>query len=108
VRRLHGATGLLVDIFAAGPQLYHLTAGRSLPISIRFLDILAHVESTEHAPFEQLEPEIAAHLGQITTVICVFLDWTTRRRAFVQHLLEQGAAGKSDHRARWRLHQSIR
>jgi uncharacterized protein (DUF58 family) len=84
----------LVDIFAAGPQLYHLTAGRSLSYLDQILDILAHVESTEHAPFEQLEPEIAAHLGQITTVICVFLDWTTRRRAFVQHLLEQGAAVK--------------
>jgi uncharacterized protein (DUF58 family) len=84
----------LVDIFAAGPQLYHLTAGRSLAYLDQILDILAHVEPTEYAPFEQLEPEIAVHLGQITTVICVFLDWTAQRRAFVQHLLEQGAAVK--------------
>jgi uncharacterized protein (DUF58 family) len=84
----------LVDIFAAGPQLYHLTTGRSLAYLDQILDILACVEPTEHAPFEQLEPEIAEHLGQITTVICVFLDWTMQRRAFVQHLLEQGVAVK--------------
>jgi uncharacterized protein (DUF58 family) len=84
----------LVDIFAAGPTLYHLAAGRSLAYLDQILDILACVEATPHAPFEQLEPEIAEHLSQITTVICVFLDWTMQRRAFVQHLLEQGAAVK--------------
>jgi uncharacterized protein (DUF58 family) len=84
----------LVDIFAAGPTLYHLAAGRSLAYLDQILDILACVEPTQQTPFEQLEPEIKEHLSQITTVICVFLDWTMQRRAFVQHLVEQGAAVK--------------
>lgn len=84
----------LVDILAAGPHLYHLTAGRSLAYLDQILDILACVESSTKPTFELLEPEIDAHLSQITTVICVLLDWTMQRRAFVQRLVEQGAAVK--------------
>jgi uncharacterized protein (DUF58 family) len=84
----------LVDIFAAGPNLYHLTAGRSLAYLDQILDILACVDSSSAEPFETLEPEIFEHLMQITTVICVFLDWDENRRDFVHRLSRQGAAVK--------------
>ena len=84
----------LVDLFAAGPQIYHLTAGRNLAYLEQILDILACVEPSQETPFENLEPEIEEHLAQITTIICVFLDWTETRRAFVERLALQGAAIK--------------
>ena len=84
----------LVDLFAAGPVLYHLTAGRGLAYLEQILDILACVESTHREAFETLEPELEQHLAQINTIICVFLDWTDKRREFVQRLALQGAAIK--------------
>lgn len=84
----------LVDIFAAGPDLYHLTAGRSLAYLDQILDILACVEASPAEPFAVLEPEIGEHLARITTVICVFLDWNESRRAFAHRLREQGTALK--------------
>jgi uncharacterized protein (DUF58 family) len=84
----------LVDLFAAGPNLYHLTAGRGLAYLEQILDILACVEASHDEPFEMLEPEIEQHLAQINTVICVFLDWTQARHAFVARLALQGAAIK--------------
>ncbi len=84
----------LVDLFAAGPQIYHLTSGRSLAYLEQILDILACVEASSSAPFENLEPEIESLLAQITTIICVFLDWTIERRAFVERLAHEGAAIK--------------
>lgn len=84
----------VVDLFAAGPQIYHLTSGRSLAYLEQILDILACVETSSSAPFENLEPEIENLLAQITTIICVFLDWTIERRAFVQRLAHEGAAIK--------------
>jgi uncharacterized protein (DUF58 family) len=84
----------LVDLFAAGPNLYHLTAGRGLAYLEQILDILACVEINAGDPFTALEPEIEQHLAQINTVVCVFLDWTEARRAFVQQLSLQGAAIK--------------
>jgi len=84
----------LVDIFAAGPNLYHLTAGRSLAYLDQILDILACVEANPAEPFEVLEPELMENLERITSVICIFLDWNAARQEFVQKLHEQGAGAK--------------
>jgi len=84
----------IVDVFAAGPSLYHLTAGRSLAYLDQILDILACVEETETEPFEVIEPELLEHLSRITTIVCVFLDWNETRRAFALRLLGHGTALK--------------
>jgi hypothetical protein len=52
------------------------------------------VEENPQEPFETIEPQIAEILSRISTVICVFLEWNDARRAFVERLLEQGAAVK--------------
>ncbi len=85
----------LVDIFAAGPNLYHLTAGRSLAYLDQILDILACVDVNPDEPFSVIEPQIMEYLAKITTVICVFLDWNDTRRAFVHRLAMQGAGVKA-------------
>ena len=81
----------LVDILAAGPNLYHLTAGRHLAYLDQILDILACVEENPLEPFDLLEPEIMENLSKINTVVCVFLDWNETRHAFVNNLREHGA-----------------
>jgi uncharacterized protein (DUF58 family) len=84
----------LVDLFAAGPNLYHLTAGRSLAYLDQILDILACVDANPSEPFETIEPQIGEMLSQISTVICVFLDWNEARRDFVDRMRAGGAAVK--------------
>lgn len=84
----------LVDLFAAGPNLHHLTAGRSLAYLDQILDILACVEAKKEEPFQTIEPALMEHLAKITTVICIFLDWNTARQNFVHRLIGQGAGVK--------------
>ncbi|HEX5323257.1 MAG TPA: DUF58 domain-containing protein [Capsulimonadaceae bacterium] len=84
----------IVDLFAAGPNLYHLTAGRSLAYLDQILDILACIEENPNEPFQTIEPELLEDLEQITTVICVLLDWNETRRAFVHQLRSEGAGIK--------------
>ena len=84
----------LVDLFAAGPNLYHLTAGRSLAYLDQILDILACVESNPKEPFDVIEPQLAEVMSRISTVICVMLDWNESRRIFAHRLARQGAAVK--------------
>jgi uncharacterized protein (DUF58 family) len=84
----------LVDIFAAGPNLYHLTAGRSLAYLDQILDILACVNENPSEPFDLIEPQIAELLARLSTVICVFLDWNTTRRDFALRMRTQGIAVK--------------
>jgi len=84
----------IVDIFAAGPNLYHLTAGRSLAYLDQILDILACVDVCRDEPFDTLEPEIRENISKITTIICIFLDWNEARQLFVQKLAQAGAGIK--------------
>ncbi|MCY3024262.1 MAG: DUF58 domain-containing protein [Planctomycetota bacterium] len=85
----------IVDIFAAGPNLYHLTAGRSLAYLEQILDILACVEENPQEPFAVIEPELMSNLSRISTVICVFLDWNETRRAFVRNLRAENVGVKT-------------
>jgi len=85
----------LVDLFAAGPNLYHLTAGRSLAYLDQILDILACVNESPTEPMEVIEPQIAELLARLSTVICVFLDWTPSRRDFALRLRSEGVAVKA-------------
>ena len=84
----------LVDIFAAGPNLYHLTAGPGLSYRERILDILAAVEKSESNPLEIIEPQIQAFLDQLTTVVCVFIEYGEAQQAFVKNLRQSGAGVK--------------
>ena len=84
----------LVDIFAAGPNLYHLTAGRSLAYLEQILDILACVEYSLDEPFSIVEPELTDYLSRLTTVVCVLMNWDENRRDFVHRLATQGTGIK--------------
>jgi uncharacterized protein (DUF58 family) len=84
----------IVDIFAAGPNLYHLTAGPGLSYRERILDILAAVDKSEDDPLGVIEPQIQAFLDQLTTVLCVFMEYGEAQRAFVQNLRQSGAGVK--------------
>lgn len=84
----------IVDLFAAGPNLYHLTAGRSLAYLDQILEILACVEGSNKEPLQTIEPQIHENLSKITTVFCVFLSWDETRRAFVEGLRQNGAGAK--------------
>lgn len=84
----------IVDLFAAGPNLFHLTSGRSLAYLDQILDILACVEGSSSEPFDILEPEILENLAQITTIVCIFMDWNEARQGFVRRLQREGTAIK--------------
>lgn len=84
----------IVDLFAAGPDVYHLTAGRSLAYTDQILEILACVEPSFEPSFLRLAPEIMQYLAQITTIVCIFMDWTEDRMEFAKKLSYDGAAMK--------------
>lgn len=90
----------LVDLFAAGRDLYHLTAGRSLAYLEQILEILAAVEpvpgkaSSEESPFEQLEPALSELFDRLSMVVLVMTRWDRPRQEFAQRLRERGLSVK--------------
>ncbi len=81
-----------VDLFAVGPELYEF---RTSVGGIHFdsvLEILAGVDRCRQNPFELMSPLIAEHLGSLSTVMCVFLDWGPARAEFIRCVVESGCA----------------
>lgn len=84
----------IIDIFAAGPELYHLQSGRSLAYLENVLDILACLEPCHEKPFEKMAPIIGEHLENLTTTIVILLDWDEAREAMVRSIRDHGSAVK--------------
>jgi len=81
----------LIDIFAAGPQLYVFRGGRHTAHFDSILEILACVDACRTDPFETLAPALAEELPNLSTVICVLTDWDQPRRELVRSAVEAGA-----------------
>ena len=84
----------LIDFFAVGPDLYELTAQRAETHLEQILDILAGVNGADTEPLPVVLPKIQDYLGQITSVVCVFLQWDAARQNFVEQLKADGLGVK--------------
>jgi uncharacterized protein (DUF58 family) len=82
----------VVDILAAGPDLYEVSTGRSLGYLENVLDVLACLEPSTAPPFETLAPALFERLERLTTVVAVMLEWDDAREAFVRRVRATGVS----------------
>ncbi len=80
----------IIDLFAAGPELHIFRAGRHTAHLENVLEILACVGRCRTNPFDTLGPALINELAQISTVVCVFLDWDEPRQQLVRAAQEAG------------------
>lgn len=85
----------LLDVFAAGPELYVFRAGRHTAHLENVLEILACLDPCRENPFETVAPPLAEELQNITTTVCVFLDWDESRRKLARTIVESGCQLKA-------------
>ena len=84
----------IIDVFAAGPELYVFRAGRHTAHFENVLEILACVDACRTNPFEKVTPALTDELANISTVIAVFLDWDEARADLVRGAVESGCSVK--------------
>jgi len=82
----------IVDILAAGPDIYQVSAGRSLAYLENILDVLACLDPCPEPPFQTIGPALFERLAQVTTVVAVLQDWDPARREFLQQVRASGSA----------------
>jgi uncharacterized protein (DUF58 family) len=82
----------VVDILAAGPDLYEVSTGRSLGYLDNVLDVLACLEPSSAPAFETVGPALFERLERLTTVVAVLLEWDEPREAFLRRVRAMGAA----------------
>jgi hypothetical protein len=82
----------VVDILAAGPDVYQVSAGRSLAYLDNILDVLACLDPCYDPPFSRIGPHLFDRLAQLTTVVAVLQDWDDERERFIAQVSQQGTA----------------
>ena len=82
----------IVDILAAGPDVYQVSTGRSLAYLDTILDVLACLEPCRDRPFSTIGPLLFDKLAQTTTVVAVLQDWDEPRETFLRQVQAQGTA----------------
>jgi uncharacterized protein (DUF58 family) len=85
----------IVDILAAGPDVYEVSAGRSLAYLENILDVLACIEPCYDEPFRTIGPHLFEKLAQITSVVAVLQDWDAGRENFLRRVKDRGTAVRS-------------
>lgn len=81
----------VVELLAAGPELYRVSAGRGLGHLENVLEVLACVEGSDAAPLADVAPAVEQEIAQIGTVYAVLLDWDEGRAGFLDRMRALGA-----------------
>ncbi len=84
----------IIDLFAAGPDLYVFRSGRNIAHFDNVLEILACLDPCRSKPFQTIGPALTDELANITAVVYVLLDWDDEREQFVRAAVEAGARTK--------------
>jgi uncharacterized protein (DUF58 family) len=82
----------VVDILAAGPDVYEVSAGRSLAYLENILDVLACLEPCHDPPFRVIGPYLFEKLSRLTTVVAVLQDWDEPRQELLRQVKALGTA----------------
>ena len=84
----------IIDLFAAGPQVYRFQGGRSLGFLENILDILACLGPHHGEPFAEFSGELVEEVSRISSAILILLTWNDLRRDLVERLRAAGVAVK--------------
>lgn len=84
----------VIDLFAAGPKLYYLQAGRSLAYLQNIMDVLACLEPTpaDDESFLEMQTALLEEIEGISTTILIFTDWDLRRQKLLDELAGRGTS----------------
>ncbi|MCA9447903.1 MAG: DUF58 domain-containing protein, partial [Candidatus Omnitrophica bacterium] len=84
----------VIDLFAAGKQVYRLTAGRHTAQLEQVLEILACLEPATENPFPKVNEEVGEYLAGISCLIGIFLSWDAEREKMVNEASRMGCGNR--------------
>lgn len=84
----------IIDLFAAGPDLYVFRSGRHTAHFDNILEILACLEQSLANPFDEVGPVLRDEVANISTAVFVFMDWDESRERMVRMAAESGCSVK--------------
>lgn len=80
----------VVDLYLGGSGERRLMTGRSLAHLDQVLEALAYVEQDGPRNYDDLARDLAMEGTQLTTVVCIFTDWSAERAGLAEELRQRG------------------
>ena len=78
----------VIDVFAAGSELYVFRAGRNTAQFDNLLEVFACLEHATKDPFDSISSSLVQELENTSSAIFVLLDWDDTRERLVKQALE--------------------
>lgn len=82
----------VVDIFAAGAEVYRFQAGRALSSLENILEVLSCLESCRRMDTSALEEVLLPETPNLSAVVLVMMEWDDDRAQIVKRLKSRGLA----------------
>jgi uncharacterized protein (DUF58 family) len=80
----------LIDIFAAGHDIYHFPNGNAFSRLEYLLEILASIQAAESFQPELLKSAVQPYICELSAMVVILLNWDQERKEFLEILREQG------------------
>jgi uncharacterized protein (DUF58 family) len=84
----------VVDLFAAGPDVFHFQAGRGFACMDNLLDVLAAIDFNRDAGIDSIEAEVMHEIAGIGCCVLLLPAWDDTHQNFVRELREAGVSVK--------------
>jgi len=85
----------IIDLFAAGPNIYKFRSGRSLAYLNNILDILSCLEPTKEQTFTTFSEEVYQEISHISSAVLILLHWDKSREDLIKQLTINGVSVKT-------------
>jgi len=72
----------IIDLFAAGPDIYYLQSGMGLSHMEQVLDLLSCVEPSAKDSFPRIDEPLRSLFGRLSGLVLVGADWWSESRDF--------------------------
>ncbi|PIQ25010.1 hypothetical protein COW36_16285 [bacterium (Candidatus Blackallbacteria) CG17_big_fil_post_rev_8_21_14_2_50_48_46] len=80
----------LIDVFAAGNEVFHFPQGSARTRLDHMLEILASIQGCERFDPDRLQGIVQEYRRELSAVVVILLDWDPSRRELLQVLQETG------------------
>ena len=84
----------VIDVFAAGSELYVFRAGRNTAQFDNLLEVFACLEHSNRDPFGSITSSLVQELENTSSAIFILLDWDDTREKLVKQALEHDCVVK--------------
>jgi uncharacterized protein (DUF58 family) len=82
----------IIDLFAAGSDVFRFTAGRALAHVEQIMEILSCIQAEDELDVQAAEGMLLPEAGQLSAVLFIVVKWDEKRARLIHAMRDRGVA----------------